>query len=153
MLYRMLCVFAACSLIAGIALADNKSTSDTKGLQGVWQAVDGEANGEQSPADQVEELHIIVKADEIAIKPDDEGRKFKFKLDPGKTPKTIDLTPPDGSHKGQPVVGIYSLENGRLRLCLNIFGADPGQRPTQFKTQAGDGVCFVTFERKTQEQE
>ena len=40
MLHRLLCVFAACSFTAVIAVAADKSASDAKDLQGTWQAVD-----------------------------------------------------------------------------------------------------------------
>ena len=30
------------------------------------------------------------------------------------------------------VAGIYSLEKGRLAICINIFGKDPSVRPAEF---------------------
>jgi len=66
-------------------------------------------------------------------------------------PKTIDLTPLDGSRKGSIVPGIYSLQEGQLRLCINIWGKDPAKRPTEFKVQEGDGFVCVILERKKQE--
>ena len=148
MLNRMLCIFTAFSFAAVIAVADDKSANDAKDLQGVWQAVDLEANGEKSPADQVKELKIVFKGDEIfAVKTKGEEPKSKFKLDSSKTPKTIDVIPIDGSDKGTIHAGIYSLKKGRLTLCINIFGKDPAKRPTDFKTKASDGVGLITLER------
>ena len=148
MLNRVLCVFAACSFVAVMAAADDKSANDAKKLQGAWQAVEIEANGEKSPADQVKELKIVIKGDEIfVVRPKGEEPRNKFKLDPGKTPKTIDVIPIDGQDKGTIHAGIYSLTKGRLTLCLNIFGKDPALRPTEFKTKASDGVGLVTLER------
>ena len=127
--------------------AEPKSVNDAQSLQGTWQAVNLEANGERKPDDEIKELQIVISGDDLAIKPDGEGRKCKFTLDSGKTPKTIDLIPCDGDGKGKTFPGIYSLENGKLRLCLNIFGKDLSKRPTEFKTQAGDGTGFATLER------
>ena len=150
MLNRMLCIFTACSFAAGIAVADDKSANDAKKLQGTWQAVDLEANGEKSPADQVKELKIVFKGDEVfVVKPSGDDPKNKFKLDSIKTPKTIDVVPIDGSDKGTIHAGIYSLKKGRLTLCINIFGKDPALRPTEFKTKASDGVGLITLERTT----
>jgi uncharacterized protein (TIGR03067 family) len=146
MLNRMLCVFAACSFAAVTALADDKSANDDKSLQGTWQAVYLEANGEQSPDDQVKELKIVFKGYQVfAVKPEGEGQKCKFKLGTSKTLNTIDLTPIDG--KGKTATGIYSLKGGQLKLCINLFGKDTTQRPTVFKTRAGDGVGFAILER------
>ena len=129
------------------------NANDAKNLQGTWQAVDLEANGAKSPVDQVRELQVVFKGNQVfAVKPDGDGRKVKFKLDSSKTPNAIDLIAIDGSDQGKTAAGIYSLENGRLRLCINLFGKDITQRPTEFKTQAGDGVGFVTLERAKRKQ-
>jgi len=82
--------------------------------------------------------------------PEGEGRKVKFKLDSSKTPKAIDLIAIDGSDQGKIATGIYALKNRQLKLCVNLFGKDTTQRPTEFKTQAGDGVGFATLERVKQ---
>ena len=148
MLHRVLSIFAAFFFAAVIALAGDKNANDANNLQGTWQAVDLEANGQKSPDDQVKELQIVIKGDEVlALKPDGEGRKCKFKFDSSKTPNTIDVSPIDGPDKGKMAAGIYSLQNGQLRLCVNIFGQDTALRPTEFKTQPGNGVIFVTLER------
>jgi len=152
MLCRVLCVFAVCCFALLIALANNTSASEAKDdLQGAWQAVDGEVNGKKLPADQVDELQVVIKADKLEIKPDGEGRKTTFKLDGSKTPPTIDLTPFDGPRKGSVVPGIYSLQNGELKLCINIWGKDPAKRPTEFRAQEGDGLVLVTLQRKKPE--
>jgi uncharacterized protein (TIGR03067 family) len=79
------------------------------------------------------------------------SRKTRFTLDSSKTPTTINLIPLDGGRKGTIVPGIYSVGDGKLRLCINIWGKDPSRRPSEFKTQPGDGCVFVTFKRTTQQ--
>ena len=151
MCYRMLCVLAVSLFTAAIVVADDKSADDAKNLQGTWQAIAIEGNGKEFPADEVQDIQIVVKGNEIyAVKPEGEDPKNQFKLDPGKAPKTIDLTAIDGQRKGQVVAGIYSLNDGKLRLCINIFGQDTTQRPKRFGTQEGDGVVFATLERAKQ---
>ena len=151
MLPRVLNILVACFFTAAIAAADDKTAKDTKELQGSWQAVSLEANGEARPDDEAKELQIVFKGDEIfAVKPTGEEPHLKFKLDPGKTPKAIDLIHIEGSDKGKTAAGIYCLKDGRLRVCINIFGQDTTQRPKQFKTQAGTGVGAGIFERAKQ---
>jgi uncharacterized protein (TIGR03067 family) len=131
-----------------LVAAEPQSANDAKNLQGTWQAVDLEANGEKRSDDEIKESKVVIQGDEIfAVKSKGEDPHLKFKLDSSKTPKTIDLIPIDGPDKGKTFPGIYSLENGKLRLCLNIFGKDLSKRPTEFKTQAGDGTGFATLER------
>jgi len=148
MFYRALCIFTVFHFAAVIAVADDKRANDSKSLQGTWQAVYAEANGEKSSDDQVKELQIVIKGDEIfTLKPEEgEGQKFRFKLDTDKTLNTIDLSAIDGPDKGKTIAGIYSLKGGELKLCLNIWGEDRS-RPKEFKTHAGDGVVFATLER------
>ncbi len=134
-----------------LVAAEPESANDAKTLQGTWQAVDFEANGERKPDDEIKESKVIIQGNELfAVKSKGEDPHLKFKLDSSKTPKTIDLIPIDGPDKGKMFPGIYSLENGKLRLCLNIFGKDLSKRPAEFKTQAGDGTGFVTLERVKQ---
>ncbi len=124
-----------------LVAAEPKSANDAKNLQGTWQAVDLEANGEKRPDDQMKELQIVFKGDEVfAIKPDGEGRKVKFKLDSSKTPKAIDLIAVRRIGQREDL-GLESTpcKHGKLRVCVNIFGKDTTQRPTEFKTQEGDG--------------
>jgi uncharacterized protein (TIGR03067 family) len=148
---RVLDILVVCFFTAAIAAADDKAANDTKELQGVWQAVRLEANGEARPDDEAKELQIVFKGDEgFGVKPKGEDPHLKFKLNPGKTPRTIDLIAIEGSDKGKTAAGIYSLKDGRLRVCVNIFGHNTSQRPRQFKTQAGDGVVAGTFERAKQ---
>ena len=86
---------------------------------------------------------MIVKGDEILLG----DRKVKFKLDPGKSPRAIDLIPQDGPDKGKTIYGIYALNKGQLKICAPNFGGDLNKRPTDFKTTSGDGLGLLTLER------
>ena len=77
------------------------------------------------------------------------GRRARFKLDPGRTPKAIDITSLEGQESGQTAASIYTLERGRLMLCIPSMapGKDPGQRPKRFQTRDGDGLVLFVLER------
>ncbi len=54
MLRRVLFVCAACCLVPALAVADKPSPKGTgNDLQGTWQAVDGEGNGETLDEDKI----------------------------------------------------------------------------------------------------
>ena len=154
MSYRIPITLALLFVPATIAFADGKSGDVAKSLQGTWQAVYLETNGEKSSDDQTKDLKIVFQGDHVfSLKLDGENPKVKFRLDTGKNPHTIDLIPIDGKDPAKIATGILALENGKLRLCLNLFGKDTTKRPTEFKTHSGDGtgIGYAILERVKQQ--
>ena len=132
---------------AVLAAAQAALADDAKNLIGTWNIISLEANGESKPAEEFKGWKFVFEGDQgWIVKPEETSPKFKFKLDAAKDPKTIDLIVQEGDDKGKVVPGIYALEEGRLRLCINIFG-DPSYRPMEFKTQDNDGAGFAVLER------
>lgn len=67
-----------------------------------------------------------------------------FKIDPGKTPKEIDLT----MHLKQgdrTVLGIYEIKDDGLKLC--IYNSDNGRRPIEFSNKDDRKILLVTLIR------
>jgi uncharacterized protein (TIGR03067 family) len=148
---HVLLLCAAFCLVPALAVAQKSSPNSTsKDLQGTWQAIDAEGNGGKVDEDKIKETQIVIESNTLGIKPDGEGRKTTFTVDASKTPGTINLIPLDGGRKGTIVPGIYSMQDGQLKICINIWGKDPTRRPTEFRTQQGDGCVFVTLKRTTQ---
>lgn len=58
--------------------------------------------------------------------------------------KTVDMKPVDGRYKGHTLLGIYSLDGGKLRIAF----AEPGtDRPTQHESCPGNGVVVAVMRR------
>ena len=148
MFRTLLAVLTAFFLTLALS-AEEKAPLDIKTIQGKWQAIDIEGNGQKFSPEAIKEFKVVIQGDQMyAIKSQTEDPKHKIKLDPTRSPKTIDLIPLEGARKDIPAQGIYSLEDGRLKLCVNIFGKDPTRRPKEFGTRDGDGVAFVILERE-----
>ena len=149
MLYRMVAGFVVSWFVVAVANADDAAKKDVKKLQGKWQAVELQVQGKKAPPEQVKKFRIVIKGDEITFNPDGGNRKSKFKVDPSKSPKTMDMTPLDGPRKGKTILGIYSREKGQLKICIpnSPNKSDITKRPTEFKTASGDGLYLLTFER------
>jgi RNA polymerase sigma-70 factor (ECF subfamily) len=134
-----------------VARADDPAPDDAKLLEGEWRGVEIEVNGKKVADDEVKDLRMTFKGDDMTVRSASGGggvRKKKFKRDPGKSPKAIDITSLDGQEKGQTAACIYSLEDGRLRICMPYGPTkDPGERPTEFKTGAGDGMMIFFLDR------
>ena len=72
--------------------------------------------------------------------------RYSFKLDPTKTPATIDMTvteagnAKDNEQVGKTLHGIYALDGDNLKLCT-----DPNVRPTTFDTKGKGRDTVLTM--------
>ena len=137
---------------SGSARADNSAADEGKKLQGEWRAVGVELRGKKLTEDDAEAkaMRVVIQDDGVTFSPTAKPgreRKQTFKLDPGKTPKEIDLTALDGQEKGTTAAAIYKLDGDRLTICLPYFAKDPSVRPTEFKADKGGDFMLLTLER------
>src|SRR6266542_3394396 len=63
-----------------------------------------------------------------------------YRLDPTKSPKTVDWLDSVGEDAGKTIPAIYSLNGDRFTFCAAYTGQE---RPTQFRTKLG-GVLRVS---------
>jgi RNA polymerase sigma factor (sigma-70 family) len=127
-----------------VVVADDKPKSDLDKLKGTWQAesfegVAGKAEGKGSEADL---FKLTVDGEKFTF----EGifgmgrgpAKGTLKLYPTKSPKTFDMTTPEGK-----LIGIYELDGDELKICLNKIGIK--DLPTEFT--ATDSRFVIVFKR------
>jgi RNA polymerase sigma factor (sigma-70 family) len=67
----------------------------------------------------------------------------RFKLDPSRKPKAIDLTPADGEARGEIMPGLYEVDGDSLRLCLR----DRPSRPAALDSREVAKTYLLTFKR------
>lgn len=119
---------------------------DHLAIEGLWQAVSVEVNGNAVNPDDVKKITtdngrdgewtLLVEGKEIA-----DGTST---IDPTVTPKTIDFKTTKGANAGQTTYGIYEMTENTRRICY----AEPGRpRPADFSAPAGSGRILAVFER------
>ncbi len=119
----------------------NKS-DDLQKLQGTWQAVALEHNGEKLSAEAVKKFRVVIRDNTITFDPDGNRREANFMLGTNIKPKAIWLKTDAQSSM---VRGIYDLRNDEFKLC---FDNDEGKAtPTEFATKAGSGLTLISLER------
>ena len=125
------------------------AADDAKRIEGTWKVTALEADGMKAPPKVFEGGRWIFKGSELLFETPGEKSEGKtaVKLDPGKTPKHIDLVGLEGPQKGKKLQGIYKFEKDRLVICLRDEGAAKKGRPTEFKTEADSGLGMITLER------
>lgn len=115
---------------------------DFEQLQGTWTLVAQETENGKSDAEALKNHpKLIIKGHQFGWSSPDGGT---FKLDPTKTPKTIDyLTGPDAAPKTV-WQGIYEINGDTFRDCM----APPGRpRPRDFSTPPASGYRIEVLKR------
>jgi RNA polymerase sigma factor (sigma-70 family) len=121
--------------------------TDEDKLQGLWQAVVLEVNGQMAPEETIKEFKIRIHGNKITFNPDTENRQHVFDLDTKAKPRAMDLTAGDGPAKGKKLpCAIYEVDGDSLSICMDKEG-QAGKRPSEFKTSAGDGFALLRFKR------
>jgi uncharacterized protein (TIGR03067 family) len=127
--------------------ADDKADVDKelKKFHGVWTFESVEAGGNKAPADDLKGATITFAGDRFTVKKGDEViQAGTQKLDPSRSPKTIDVRMTEGLNKGAVMLGIYEIDQDTLRVCFDEEGK---KRPTEFKSAAGSQT-FVNVHKR-----
>ncbi len=131
--------------VAALAIPRGAVADDAKGeLDGTWELVSAERDGaELKPQKAVTMVSaggtFVVKSGDTVV------AAGTTKLDAGKKPKAVDVTYTDGPDKGRTFKGIYEVVGDTAKYCR--AGTPEQERPTEFKTTAGDGGFFAVYKR------
>lgn len=144
---------AACVLPALASSADEPPPSprkaaqdDLKKLQGTWQCVSMEREGEEVPPEAVKGTLVQYEDDRVTLYREGEiFRRGIVTLDPMKSPKKVNTWDLSGPYEDQTVPGIYDVDGETLRLCFSRPGAE---RPTEFSSKKAPGFLSCVYKRK-----
>jgi uncharacterized protein (TIGR03067 family) len=142
-------VIIALLLMGGASLGGGaKLTGDDvlKKIQGTWKFISQEMDGKERPAEDVAKLKITFSGDKWTVR--DDGKVVQggtHKFDPSKKPGQVDAKVTEGEGKGETMLGIYELKGDTIRVCFDPQGKE---RPTTFKTKAGQFAAVVQREKK-----
>ncbi len=128
------------------SLREATATEMTK-FQGSWKQIAYERDGVTEPDDEHGwEPTVTFTGDAFVVTLADGSVPIAgtFKLDPTRSPKTVDWSDSIGEDAGKTLLAIYALEGDRLVFCA----AYPGDaRPTEFKTRPGQVLRVSRRER------
>jgi uncharacterized protein (TIGR03067 family) len=117
-------------------------TKELKKFEGTWEGVSSTRDGQEI---QEEKLVLTVKGEKYTLQMGKETIEGTHKLDPSKSPKTIDATRTSGPDKGKTILGIYELNDTTYKVCFAAPGKD---RPTDFSSKKGSGNRLIEMKRK-----
>jgi uncharacterized protein (TIGR03067 family) len=119
------------------ALAHDKADleKEVRKFQGTWTFESSESGGKKFPAGELKSLTLTFEGDKHTVKKGEEVVQVGTqKLDPSKSPKSIDVTMTEGPNKGAVMLGIYAIDGDTLKVCFDPQGK---KRPTEFKSGPG----------------
>jgi uncharacterized protein (TIGR03067 family) len=139
-------VSTACLLLSSQGANTDAIKQDLKKFSGTWVAVLTEIDGKKQSAWEEQSFWTFAGDKLTSTLGDKPGSGGKVRLDPAKSPKTIDIdfTTPEGTTGT--LVGIYRFnEDGTLWLALDNKGVG---RPANFPTRPGGAHRMIAFKKK-----
>jgi uncharacterized protein (TIGR03067 family) len=150
--------FAAFFTTTADDVTKDPAKRDLDKLQGTWVLVGhsekGRVWGEEDA--KKEKQSVTIKGDTLTLTRDNAKDEIRIRLDPTKKPAWIDLLCEDTEeHKVYVNHAIYSLEGGRLTICVSrkYSPNPPEQRPAKFNTILEDnkklpGLVLTVYRRQ-----
>lgn len=146
-LVTLLCTLGLAAFGGASAWGDDMGEvkKELEKFQGTWAFERVEAEGKEIPVAQFEGMTVIFEGDRYTVQKGDEViQAATQRLDPTRSPKTLDATVAEGPNKGTAILGIYEISGDTLKVCFDPEGK---KRPTQFKTSAGSQTTLVVHKR------
>jgi uncharacterized protein (TIGR03067 family) len=114
---------------------DDLSKGDRAALQGEWEIVSAESNGEPPPPGLLDGAKFAFSGDKLTLL----GKEGTFELDATKSPRQIDFVRGNSRQ-----IGIYELDGDSLKLCVG----PSDDRPKEFKTKPRTDHSSFALKRK-----
>ena len=114
---------------------------DLEGLQGTWNVVWLEMDGQKMPGGGA---GIVVRGDRFTSCAMGATYEGKVAVHPTTAPRSFDLYFEEGPEQGNTNLGIYELDGDRWKICLATRGSE---RPREFSAPPGTGIALQILER------
>jgi uncharacterized protein (TIGR03067 family) len=138
-LMSLMLAFVACVLVVADDKKDDKKDDAQKKVQGKWEMVRGEQEGNAFPEDFVKAFKLTFDGDKYEAKlPDGGSEAGKFKLKADDKPGTATFTTDAGEVRN----GIFKFDGEELHLCVSHQGGD---KPKEFAGK--DGALFIVLKK------
>lgn len=129
-------------MVSPLARGDEAKKADLDRLAGNWKVTSLLIGGQELLN---AEIKAAITGDRLKFG-DGKDDLFSMTIDPGTSPKVVDILTISGNNKGDQFEGIYKLEGDQLEMCIRT-PAGVKDRPTEFSSPANSGIVLIKMER------
>jgi uncharacterized protein (TIGR03067 family) len=130
-------------VVSGLLAADGGNKEIDK-FQGTWKFASVELDGRKVPPEALGGARLVIKGDRFSVVDQKATYHGTFRVDPGQSPKAIDVRFTEGPEKGKVIRGIYEVDGDTYRVCMGQAGKG---RPTEFASTPGSGNVLEILKR------
>ena len=115
-------------------------------LEGTWKLTAMEVAGKPVAEGRLTSATLTIRGNKYTLVSGNRQSEVELTLDPGKTPKEIDMQVLDGPNKDRVGKGIYELDGDKLKICRSLDPQD--ERPKEFKTEGMVNYFTMIWQRQ-----
>jgi RNA polymerase sigma-70 factor (ECF subfamily) len=145
-LARVVVLAALTSAPAPGTAARGDDKADKARFQGVWEMTENVVNGFRARESEVRSWLLVVEGDEYNPGSGELSVEYRFRLDPSRTPKAIDLIALGGADRNRVYRGVYAIEGDTLIVCRPLDPDD--DRPAGLGAPQGSNMARVVWKRR-----
>ncbi len=140
----LFCSLVFFALLAMRSLAHDDAPAAAKDFEGTWLPLSAEFAGEKWHDKVLKTIKMVLKDENYTVTVGEAIDEGTWKIDPSKSPKTMDIKGTKGPNEGKTFLTIYELDKDTLRVCYDLGGKE---RPTEFKSKPNTQLYLVTYKR------
>ena len=142
-----LMIMATALVAAGADSADEAAVrKDLENFQGTWTVESMDLDGKPLPEDQRTKIKLVIQGEDFRFyNAKGTSEPGKYKIDPSKDPKQLNIVITEGNDKGKVYLVIYKFEQGKMIQCMRL---DNKSRPSTFTGEAGSGCAYEIWKRE-----
>ena len=131
-------LLATCILMA--PARDDAADKEAKALAGSWKLIKAAERGRDMPEDDMKDFALQIEGNKLTITRKGEKMPATFTVNPGKSPKELDVTWTEGPFAGSTVKCVYELKGDEFTFRAGQRSGG-GERPKSL-TEGGQ-ILFV----------
>jgi uncharacterized protein (TIGR03067 family) len=114
-------------------------------FEGTWKMESFTVDGKPTPIETFAEFRMTLKGENFTTVTAEGKTNGTYKVDPSKSPKTIDITFTGGPLDGLTMLGVYKLDGDTYTVCLPAGGGK--ERAKELDSKPGSGLVLEVLKR------